>query len=68
VIHQEVERLTGEDDQVERVHFVDWSTGEFDALLFQPDCVPGSPLPGGLGCEADEDGITIGPDLETSAQ
>ncbi|TVP45220.1 MAG: NAD(P)/FAD-dependent oxidoreductase [Gemmatimonadales bacterium] len=67
VRHQEMHRLTGEDGQVERVHFADGSTEEFDALFFRLECVPGSSLPGSLGCEMDEDGIlSVGPDHETS--
>jgi len=67
VIHQEVERLSGQDGQVEEVHFLDGSTAEFDALFFQLECAPGSTLPGSLGCETDEEGnLTIGPDHETS--
>lgn len=69
VIHHEVQRITGndEDGQVERVHFADGSSGEVDALFFQLACVPGSTLPGSLGCETDEDGtLNVAADHETS--
>lgn len=68
VVRGEVARITGDENgQVERAHFSDGSTEVFDALFFHIDCVPGSTLPGSLGCEADEDGILkVGSDHETS--
>jgi thioredoxin reductase len=52
-----VERIEGEDGQVQRVVFNDGDTEDFDALFFHIASGPGSTFAADLGCEADEDGI-----------
>lgn len=52
-----IERLEGEEGQVQRVVFNDGDTEDFDAMFFHIASGPGSAFAADLGCEADEDGI-----------
>jgi thioredoxin reductase len=52
-----IERLEGEDGQVQRVVYHDGSTEDYDALFFHIASGPGSSFAADMGCQADEDGI-----------
>jgi thioredoxin reductase len=52
-----VTRIEGSDGRVERALFADGSVRPYDAIFFHIAYGPGSSLPAGLGCEANEEGI-----------
>lgn len=52
-----IERIEGRAGHVERVVFASGGTEPFEAMFFHIAYGPGSSLPAGLGCEANEEGI-----------
>jgi thioredoxin reductase len=60
-------RIEGSNGRVERAVFEDGSHELFDALFFHIAYGPGSSLPAGLGCEANDEGILrVDDDFETT--
>ena len=64
---REIRALGGRGGQVERAVFADGTEQEFDVVFFHIAYGPGSSLPAGLGCEADDEGILhVDEDFETT--
>lgn len=62
-----IERIEGSDGQVERVRFEGGASESFEAVFFHIGYGPASPLPAGLGCEANDGGILkVNDEFETT--
>ncbi len=60
-------RIIGRPPRLERIRFASGRELELDAMFFHIASGPGSSLPAGLGCEANEEGILkVDGDFETS--
>jgi len=66
VVTEPIERIEG-DERPERIVLQGGGIEEIEAAFFHIACGPGSSMPAGLGCEADEEGILqVDRDYETT--